>query len=97
WRILQAPAADTFVLATQRTETVRDFVAMAARIAGFNLEFSGSGADETGTDRKSGRTLVRVNPKFYRPAEVDLLVGDATKAERELGWKASMSLEGLCS
>jgi GDPmannose 4,6-dehydratase len=96
WRILQAATPDTFVLATQRTESVRDFVSMAARAAGFQLEFSGSGEAEAGVDRKSGRTIVRVNPKFYRPAEVDLLIGNPAKAARQLGWSASTTLEGLC-
>lgn len=96
WRMLQAPAPDTYVLATGRTETVRDFVRMAARAVDIELEFHGEGGSETATDRATGRVLVRVNPQFYRPAEVDLLIGDPSKAERELGWKASTSLESLC-
>lgn len=96
WQMLQADRPDTYVLATNRTESVRDFVAMAARAAGFDLEFRGSGVNETAVDRRSGRTLVRVNPRFYRPAEVELLIGDASKAQRELGWKPSTSLERLC-
>ncbi len=97
WRILQADTPDTFVLATQRTETVRDFVSMAAKAAGYDIEFSGSGEAEVGIDRKSGKTLVRVNPKFYRPAEVELLIGDAGKAKRELGWAPKTTLEELCA
>ena len=97
WRILQADVPDTYVLATNRTETVRDFVAMAAKAAGYDLEFSGVADSEIGVDRASGRTLVRVNPKFYRPAEVELLIGDASKAKRELGWTAETTLETLCS
>jgi GDPmannose 4,6-dehydratase len=96
WRMLQAPKPDTYVLATNRTETVRGFVALAARAAGFELEFTGRGEEEMGIDRKSGKALVRVNPKFYRPAEVDVLIGCAEKARRELDWKPEMSLEGLC-
>jgi len=72
-------------------------VVMAGKAAGFDIEFSGKGVDETGVDRRSGRTLVRVNPRFYRPAEVDLLIGDAQKARRELGWKPTTSLEQLCA
>jgi len=96
WLMLQADMPDTYVLATNRTETVRDFVRMAARAAGFDLEFSGTGENELARDRASGRILVRVNPRFYRPAEVELLIGDASKAQRELGWKPRTSLEELC-
>ena len=96
WRMLQAERPDTYVLATNRTETVRDFVAMAGRAAGFDLEFRGSGEAEVGIDRHSGKTLMRVNPRFYRPAEVELLIGDPTKAHQELGWSPSTTLEQLC-
>ncbi len=94
--ILQHDEPDTFVLATNRTETVRDFVTMAFRSVGTAIEWSGTGEDETGVDPASGRTLVRVNPKFYRPAEVELLIGDASKAKRLLGWEATTTLEELC-
>ena len=97
WRMLQAPTASTYVLATNRTETVRDFVRMAGRGAGFDLSFEGAGEQEVAVDRTSGRVVVRVNPRFYRLAEVELLIGDAGKAERELGWKASTTLEQLCT
>lgn len=97
WRVLQAQKPDTFVLATNRTETVRDFVTMAAKAAGFELAFQGSGENEVAIDRESGRTLVRVNPRFYRPAEVELLIGDAQKARRELGWEPKTTLEQLCA
>jgi GDPmannose 4,6-dehydratase len=97
WRMLQVERSDTYVLATNRTETVRDFVQMAAKAAGFELVFEGEAENEVGIDRSNRRTLVRVNPAFYRPAEVELLIGDATKAERELGWKAQTSLEQLCA
>jgi GDPmannose 4,6-dehydratase len=97
WRMMQADQPDTFVLATNRTETVRDFVAMAAKAAGYTLKFNGRGEQEVGIDSSSGRTLVRINPEFYRPAEVDLLIGDPTKAERVLGWRPSTTLEELCA
>jgi GDPmannose 4,6-dehydratase len=97
WRMLQADKPDTYVLATNRTETVRDFVTMAGKAAGFDLEFKGSADNEHAVDRKSGKTLVRVNPKFYRPAEVELLIGDPAKATRELGWKPETTLEQLCA
>ena len=96
WRMLQAEKPDTYVLATNRTESVRDFVTMAGRAAGFDLEFRGSSDAEVGIDRKSGRTVVRVNPKFYRPAEVEILIGDSSKATRELGWIPKTNLEQLC-
>lgn len=94
--ILQHDTPDTFVLATNRTETVRDFVSLAFRHVDIALEWRGKDADEVGIDRATGRTLVRINPQFYRPAEVDLLIGDAAKAERELGWRSSTTLEELC-
>lgn len=97
WRMLQAAQPDTFVLATNRTETVRDFVAMAAKAAGYTLNFEGSGEQEIAIDSATGRTLVRVNPAFYRPAEVELLIGDPSKAERVLGWKPMTTLEELCA
>jgi GDPmannose 4,6-dehydratase len=96
WRMLQAEKPDTYVLATNRTETVRDFVTMAAMAAGYDLSWQGSAEAEVATDRKSNKTLVRVNPKFYRPTEVDLLIGDASKAKRELGWEPKTTLEQLC-
>jgi len=96
WRMLQADQPDTFVLATNRTETVRDFVSMAFRGAGIDVEWKGQGEGETGHCGRTGKLLVRVSPKFYRPAEVDLLIGDPGKAERELGWKAYTTLEQLC-
>jgi GDPmannose 4,6-dehydratase len=96
WRMLQADKPDTYVLATNRTETVRDFVTMAGKAAGFDLIWSGSAEDETAVDRSSGKTLVRVNPKFYRPAEVELLIGNPQKANAELDWKPKTTLEELC-
>lgn len=97
WRMLQADRPDDYVLATGRTETIRDFVVMAARSAGFDVAAQGRGADEVLVDAQSGKTLVRINPKFYRPAEVDLLIGNPAKAERDLGWRAQTSLEDLCA
>lgn len=96
WKMLQVDEPDTYVLATNRTETVRDFVTMAGKAAGFDLEWEGANEKEIGIDRASGTTVVRVNPKFYRPAEVDLLIGDPQKAGDLLGWKPETSLEQLC-
>jgi GDPmannose 4,6-dehydratase len=94
--ILQHDTPDTFVLATNRTETVRDFVSLAFRHIGIDIVWRGSEVNEVGIDPKSGRCLVRINPKFYRPAEVELLIGDATKAKTELGWSSTTTLEELC-
>jgi len=96
WRILQADEPDTFVLATNRTETVRDFVGMAFKGAGITVEFTGEGENEVGHCARTGKALVRVSPKFYRPAEVDLLIGNPEKAKRVLGWEPKTSLEELC-
>ena len=94
--MLQVDAADTFVLATGRTQTIRDFVDMSFAASGIQLEWSGSGTGEFAVDRASGARVVSVNPRYYRPAEVDLLIGDAGKAHRELGWSADTTLEELC-
>jgi GDPmannose 4,6-dehydratase len=97
WRMLQVDVADTYVLATNRTETVRDFVRMAFKAAEFDIEFKGEGEHELAIDVASGNIVMRVNPKFYRPAEVDLLIGDPRKAKEKLGWETKTSLEDLCS
>lgn len=97
WLMLQADKPDTYVLATNRTETVRDFVSMAFKAADIEIQWQGSGEQEVAIEKATGKTLVRVNPKYYRPAEVDLLIGDAQKAHDELGWKATTTLEALCS
>ena len=96
WRMLQIDTPDTFVLATNRTETVRDFVALAARAAGLDIEFKGSGDSEYAVNRANGKTVVKVNPRFYRPAEVELLIGSADKAREILGWQPTTTLEQLC-
>lgn len=96
WRMLQAEKPDTYVLATNRTETVRDFVSMAFKAVNVALQWQGKEEHEHAIDTNTGKTVVRVNPKFYRPAEVDLLIGNPEKARRELGWEPSTSLEELC-
>ncbi|KGT95912.1 GDP-D-mannose dehydratase [Erwinia typographi] len=96
WLMLQAEKPDTFVLATNRTETVRDFVSMAFKAAGFELRFEGKDDKEVGIDVATGKTLVRVNPKFYRPAEVELLIGNPQLAKDVLGWEPKTTLEQLC-
>lgn len=96
WRMLQADEPDTFVLATNRSETVRDFVKMAFSAAGMEVEFCGNGEDETAIDRATRKTVMRIDPEFYRPAEVDLLIGSPAKARAKLGWSPKATLEELC-
>ncbi|MGF6692101.1 GDPmannose 4,6-dehydratase [Metapseudomonas resinovorans] len=96
WRMLQVDTPDTYVLATNRTETVRDFVTMAFKAVGTELEWRGEAENEQGLDASSGKVLVAINPKFYRPAEVELLIGNPEKAKKELGWEPRTNLEELC-
>ncbi len=96
WRMLQVDQPDTFVLATNRTETVRDFVHMAFKGAGIVVDFKGTAEAETAVDVATGKTVMRVNPKFYRPAEVELLIGNPAKAKAILGWEPTTTLEQLC-
>ena len=94
--MLQVDQADTFVLATNRKKTIRDFVNMSFAAAEIDIEWSGSGEQEFATDSKTGKKVVSVNPRYYRPAEVDLLIGDASKAKNELNWSPTTSLGDLC-
>lgn len=96
WRMLQADEPDTFVLATNRTETVRDFVRIAFKGAGIAVDFKGVAEHETAVDTATGKTVMRINPKFYRPAEVELLIGNPAKAKAKLGWEPQTTLEQLC-
>ncbi|KQM46289.1 GDP-mannose 4,6 dehydratase [Sphingomonas sp. Leaf208] len=93
--MLQHDTPDTYVLATNRTEPVRTFVELAFSHVGIELDWSGREENEIGIDRKSGKTMVRVNPQFYRPAEVELLIGDPAKAKMDLGWEPQVQLEEL--
>jgi GDPmannose 4,6-dehydratase len=95
-QMLQADEPDTFVLATNRTQSIRDFVNMSFAAADIQLEWSGGGDHESAVNTANGQKVVVVNPQFYRPAEVDLLIGDATKARQQLGWQPTTSLETLC-
>jgi len=97
WKMLQIDQPDTFVLATHRTETVRTFVTLAFASAGVEIEWSGKHESEIGVCARSGKTLVRINPKLYRAAEVDLLIGNPEKAAKELGWTPTTRLEDLCA
>jgi GDPmannose 4,6-dehydratase len=96
WRMLQADEPDTYVLATERTQTVRDFVRIAFAAAGYQIEWTGKGEREKGIDVATGNVLVQVNPKFYRPAEVEILIGCAEKAKRNLGCQPKTTLETMC-
>lgn len=95
WLMLQQPEADDYVIATNETRTVREFVETAFRKAGLELEWTGTGIDEKGIDKNTGKVLVTVNKEFFRPAEVELLLGNPEKAEKNLGWKREISFEEL--
>lgn len=95
WRILQQEKADDYVLATGQTRTVREFVAHAFSEIGVKLEWSGSGTSEKGRDTTTGKVRVEVDPRYFRPTEVDLLVGDASKAKTKLGWSPKTSFADL--
>jgi len=97
WRMLQQPKADDFVLATGRKTKVQDFITAAAAALDIQLEWQGEGMQTTAVDRKSGKTIVDVDPKFFRPTEVDVVLGDASKAKAKLGWAPSVGLEELTS
>src|SRR6266704_3525573 len=89
--ILQADEPDDFVLATGETRSVREFVELAFAEVGRSIQWRGKGIEETGVDRKSGKTVVRIDPTYFRPTEVDMLVGDSSKARQKLGWKPKTS------
>ena len=97
WRMLQADLPNAYVLATGRTETVRDFVNMTCKALDIEIDWRESGIDEYGIDTKSGNRIVKINSQFYRPTEVDLLIGNPEKAKTELGWQATTTLEELCA
>ena len=92
---MQADTPDDFVLATGETRSVREFIELAFAEIGRGIEWRGKGVEETGVDRKSGKTVVRIDPTYFRPTEVDLLIGDATKAREKLGWKPKTSFAQL--
>ena len=95
WRMLQQDEPRDYVLATNETHTVREFVELAFAEVGIEIERKGTGEDEKGYDKKTGRLMVDVDPRYFRPAEVELLWGDATKAETELGWERKVSFRKL--
>lgn len=95
WRMLQQDKPDDYVLATGETHSIREFCELAFKEIGVAIKWQGKGLKETGVDAKSGKTLISINPDFFRPAEVDLLLGNPSKAEKELGWKRSVDFPGL--
>ena len=95
WRMLQQEEPEDFVLATGVTTTIREFTERAFAEVGITLEWSGNGVDETGRDAKSGNILVSIDPAYFRPTEVDLLIGDASKAREKLGWQPTCNLQQM--
>ena len=95
WRILQQDKPSDYVLATGVTTSIRDFCRMTFEALGYDIEFVGKGVDEKGIDKKTGNTLIEVDPRYFRPAEVDLLLGDSSKARKELGWMPNYDLKAL--
>ena len=96
FRMVQADKPDTYVLATNRSETVRDFVTMSCAAASIEIVWEGKGEDEVGINADTGKVICKISPKFFRPSEVDILLGNAHKAKDELGWESKTSLEDLC-
>jgi GDPmannose 4,6-dehydratase len=95
WLMMQQPSPTDYVLATGETHSVREFCELAFRRLGFNLEFSGKGAKEIGRDAESGREMILIDPRYFRPTEVDVLQGDASLARRELGWTPKVGFAEL--
>lgn len=95
WKMMQADTPDDYVLATGETHSIREFVEVAANACDYDIEWQGKGKQETGVDKKTGKTLITINPHFFRPAEVDFLMGDATKSQKVLGWCHEVDFEAL--
>lgn len=95
WMMLQQNKPEDYVIATGETHTVRELTELAFKYVGIDIQWQGEGVDEKGYDKKTGKCLVEVDPKYFRPAEVDILIGDPSKAKRELGWEPKVTFEGL--
>ena len=95
WLMLQQEVPEDFVIATGKTYTVRFFIEQAAKHVGYDIVWEGEGVNEIGKDKKTGKQIVAINPKYYRPTEVDILIGDASKAKEKLGWKTKVEIEEL--
>lgn len=96
WKMLQHDTPDVYVIATGTTHSIREFVEEAGIYCGYDITWNGSGVHEVGIDQKTGKIIVTINPKFYRPAEVELLIGNAEKAQRILAWEAQVDFKSLC-
>lgn len=95
WLMLQQDQPDDYVLATNETHTVREFVEVSANELGFDLEWRGKGIEEEGVDKKTGNVIIKIDPQYFRPAEVDLLIGDYSKAKKQLGWEPKVTFQEL--
>jgi GDPmannose 4,6-dehydratase len=95
WLILQHKEPDDFILATNETHSVREFVEEAGKILGFDIVWKGKGVKEKGIDKKTGNIIIEIDPKYFRPAEVDILLGDYSKAKKKLGWKPKVKFKEL--
>jgi GDPmannose 4,6-dehydratase len=95
WRMLQQDTAEDFVLATGKTYAIREFVEKAAPYVGFDIEWKGEGVNEKGVDKKTGKIVIEIDPKYFRPAEVDLLIGNSAKAKEKLGWQTKVDIDQL--
>jgi GDPmannose 4,6-dehydratase len=95
WLMLQQKKAEDYVISTGETHTIREFVELSSKELGFEIEWIGKGVKEIGRDKKTKKTIIRINSKYYRPTEIDLLLGDSTKAEKELGWKPKIKFKEL--
>jgi GDPmannose 4,6-dehydratase len=95
WIMLQQPEPDDYVAATGETHTIREFIEKAAPYAGYEIIWEGEGVKEVGRDRKTGKVIIEIDAKFFRPAEVELLLGDPTKAKNKLGWTPKVKFEEL--
>jgi GDPmannose 4,6-dehydratase len=96
WRMLQHDKPDVYVISSGETHSIREFVEETGKVCGFNLQWKGNNEDEIGIDRNTGKVLVKVNPKYYRPAEVDVLLGNSEKAQRILNWHSKVDFRELC-
>lgn len=95
WRMLQQEMPDDYILATNETHTVREFIELSAKHLGFDIEWQGKDVDEVGIDKTSGKVLIRIDPAYFRPAEVELLIGDYSKAKEKLGWEPTVKFKEL--
>jgi GDPmannose 4,6-dehydratase len=95
WMMLQQDEPDDYVLATNETHTVREFIEVASKKLGFDLEWQGKGVNERGVDRQTKKTIIKIDPAYFRPAEVDLLIGDYSKAKKKMGWNPKVKFEEL--